>query len=228
MRSIRSGISCCIVQRTASRLCVGLPSLTRVELNERLFVSATSWCIFSGSSCSESRIDVGALNNHPSLPHHWPKANVRCMEDLLERCLLARQIVIDSGCLNDKSITELEIGRFPFLRTLAFGYRCCTHVTKLTVHILIELERVTIGSSSFSLGSSSRNKKAEFCVTQCPKLKVLKIGRLAFMEYSECILGSLPSLEEIEMGKLNAAGDCYVFQFASLKLLGKGLDTPID
>lgn len=149
------------------------------------------------------------------------------MEDLLW-CLLAHQIVIDSGCLNDKDITELEIGRFPCLRTLAFGYRCCKHVTKLTVHSLINLERVIICSNSFTLGSSLRNKEAEFCVTQCPKLKVLKIGPLAFMEYSECILGDLPSLEEIEMGKTGAKGKCNVFQFASLELLGKGLDSPND
>lgn len=54
------------------------------------------------------------------------------------------------------------------------------------------------------------------------------IDRLAFMEYSECILGNLPSLEEIEMGKTDATGKCSVFQFASLELLGKGLDTPND
>lgn len=208
-------------------LCVDLPSLTRVVLKERLFVSATSWCIFSGFSCNESLIDVGALNNHPLLPHHWPKANVHYMEDLLG-CLLARQIVVDSGCLNDKNITELEIRGFPFLRTLAFGCRCCRYVTKLTVHVLMDLERVAIGSSSFTLGSSSKNEKAEFCVTQCPKLKVLKIGYMSFMEYSECILGDLPSLEEIEMGKADAKDNCSVFQFAPLELLGKGLDTPND
>lgn len=196
-------------------------------MNDRLFFTATSWCIFSGSSCSESRIDVGALENHPSLPHHWPNANVHYMEDLLG-CLLARQIVIDSGCLNDKSITELEISGFPCLRTLAFGCRCCRYVTKLTIHVLVNLERVVIGSNSFTLGSSSRNKEAEFCLTQCPKLKVLMIDRLAFMEYSECILGNLPSLEEIEMGKTDATGKCSVFPFASLELLGKGLDTPND
>ena len=55
-----------------------------------------------------------------------------------------------------------------------------------------------------------------FYLKNCKNVKELKMGCYSFSDYSVCEIENVPSLEVIEMGKLNK--DSCNFLFASLEL----------
>ena len=83
---------------------------------------------------------------------------------------------------------------------------------------LDKLERVMIGKNSFTKKKNHYGIDSDrhFSLKNCPKVKELKMGRYSFSDYDMCEIENVPSLEVIEMGKLNK--DSCNFLFASLEL----------
>ena len=81
-----------------------------------------------------------------------------------------------------------------------------------------QLERVVIGKNSFTQCNDNcgYDPNRRFYLKNCERLKELKIGRYSFSDYSVCEIENVPSLEVIEMGKLNYYS--YNFFYASLEL----------
>ena len=99
---------------------------------------------------------------------------------------------------------------------------CCFRKTEeLKLIGLSQLERVVIGKSSFRTegydpDENGMNPNRHFYLKDCPKVKELRMGRKSFVDYSVCEIENLPSLEVIEIGKLNEGS--VNFWFASLEL----------
>ena len=75
-----------------------------------------------------------------------------------------------------------------------------------------------IGKSSFRTegydpDENGMNPNRHFYLKDCPKVKELRMGRKSFVDYSVCEIENLPSLEVIEIGKLNEGS--VNFWFAS-------------
>ena len=127
------------------------------------------------------------------------------------------EIIVDND-VNDRSFTELDLSRFSKLKTLEIGDNCFTHVEKVKLIGLTALESVAIGKNSFTrykndYGSDSSH---HFYLRDCPSLKVLKMGRYSFSDYTVCIVKGVPSLEVIEIGDVDERS--YNFHYASLEL----------
>ena len=98
---------------------------------------------------------------------------------------------------------------------------CFRKTEELRLIGLKELERVVIGKSSFAKYPYDAEKDGidpnrHFYLKDCERLRELKIGCKAFMDYSVCEIENVPSLEVIEMGDLNEAS--WNFCYASLEL----------
>ncbi len=109
----------------------------------------------------------------------------------------------------------------PSLNSIHIGDWCFTKTQELKLIGLKGLETVKIGKSSFTKCPYNPQKDGidpyrRFYLKDCEKLRELKIGNEAFMDYSVCEIESVPSLEVIEMGDLNE--DSYNFFHASLEL----------
>ena len=62
----------------------------------------------------------------------------------------------------------------------------------------------------------AKNPNRRFCLKDCERLKELRIGCKAFMDYSVCEIENVPSLEVIGMGDLKEGSAS--FYHASLEL----------
>ena len=129
-----------------------------------------------------------------------------------------KSIIVD-GC-NDRSFTVLNLTRFVELKEFEVGDYSLYYVNEVKLIGLNQLERVVIGMNSFTKQKKGYwpgyNPDRHFYLKNCERLRELKIGCGSFSDYSVCEIESVPSLEVIEMGKLN--GDGYNFYYASLEL----------
>ena len=162
-------------------------------------------------------IDTGALADHPNIPKRNPGASVRTINELMSLDSSVTQIIIDNG-VGEPSFTVLDLTRFTQLRSLEIGDHCLSHVTKVKLIGLSELESVEIGMNCFTKhkNSAGSDSNRHFYLKNCPKLKSLKMGRYSFSDYSVIEIENVDALEVIEMGELNE--DSYGFYFASLEL----------
>ena len=124
------------------------------------------------------------------------------------------RIVVDGG-VNDPDLTEVDLSRFSKLRTLEIGDNCFGFVVAFKLVGLSKLNRVIIGKHCFTYHTDN-TQTCRFCVKECPKLKVLKIGPCSFSHYSVCEIEKVDALEVMEIGYLNKISDN--FDHASLEL----------
>ena len=126
----------------------------------------------------------------------------------------------ESCCEEEDDIKELDFSRFVKLRELKVGDYCFYKVEELKLIGLKALESVEIGQNSFAKHpyntADGRDEKRHFYLKKCPRLKSLKIGYQAFMDYSVCEIENVDALEVIEMGDLD--DESYNFHSASLEL----------
>ena len=125
--------------------------------------------------------------------------------------------IILCGC-NDESFTVLNLTRFVNLKEFEVGTVSLSYVNEVHLIGLSKLERVVIGENSFTKeqNSAGNDPNRHFYLKNCERLRELKMGRYSFSDYSVCEIENVPSLEVIEMGKLNEASDN--FYCASLEL----------
>ena len=153
--------------------------------------------------------------NHPSIPKPNPNANVRSVDDLMRM----EVVIVDANACNDTSLTVLDLSSFSTLKVFEVGDYSFAFVNEVKLMDLSKLESVMIGKNCFTKHRSNRPKcdpNRHFYLKNCERLRELKMGSGSFSDYSVCEIENTPSLEVIEMGKLNEWS--YNFCFASLTL----------
>ena len=126
-------------------------------------------------------------------------------------------IVVASGCCNDSGLRVLDFSRFRNLREVRVGNECFNDVDEVKLIGLSQLESVVIGMNSFTKENDCNNDlDRHFYLKNCERLREVKIGHDTFSDYSVCEIEKVPSLEVIEMGKVN--GHSGIFYHASLEL----------
>ena len=129
-------------------------------------------------------------------------------------------LIVTNKCCNGREWILLDFSILIDLRVLQVGNECFENVKEVKLIGLNRLERVVIGKNSFTKwrneGPESIDPDRHFNLKNCERLRELKIGCFSFSDYTVCEIDSLPSLEVIEMGKLNEWSEN--FSFASLEL----------
>ena len=124
-------------------------------------------------------------------------------------------MIVDNNACNDKCFTELDLSSISNLKVFEVGDYCFAFVEEVRLIGLNQLERVGIGKHCFRK-SIEENPNRHFHLKNCERLRVLKMGRCSFADYSVCEIENVPSLRVIEMGDLNEWSSC--FYYASLEL----------
>ena len=132
---------------------------------------------------------------------------------------------LEEMAFGDWTFTTIEnaifdVSELKRLKSIEIGYECFENVDEVKLTGLSKLERVVIGMNSFTKKNSdyprSINPNRHFHLTNCERLRELKLGRYSFSDYSVCEIENVPSLEVIEMGGMNKwSGSFYC---ASLEL----------
>ena len=119
--------------------------------------------------------------------------------------------MIGNGVCDDA--TELDLSKYPLLRSVRIGNNCFSNVNVLNITELGALESVVIGMNSFTKNKYSvgNNPNRHFSLTNCPKLKSLKMDWYSFSDYRVIEIENVDALEVIEM-------NTYNFYYASLEL----------
>ena len=144
---------------------------------------------------------------------------IRSVSDLKKVNCSVLIIVIASNCCNDGKLSVLDMSRFMNLRELKVGDECFENVKEVKLIGLNQLESVMIEKNSFTKYKNdwpNYDSPRHFYLKNCERVRELKIGRCSFSDYSVCEIENVPSLEVIEMGKLNKWS--YNFKYASLEL----------
>ena len=128
------------------------------------------------------------------------------------------KMVVPSNRCNSEKMSVLDLSLFPQLKSIEIGDKCFMYVNEVKLIGLDRLERVVIGMNSFTKekNGADNNPNRHFYLKKCESLRELKMGHHSFSDYSVCEIENVPSLEVIEMGKLNEYS--YNFYYASLEL----------
>ena len=124
-------------------------------------------------------------------------------------------MIVDNNACNDKCFTALVLSLFSNLKVFEVGDYSFAFVDEVKLIGLKQLKRVEIGKNCFRKNLEN-NPDRHFYLKNCERMRVLKIGRYSFSDYSVCEIEDVPSLEVIEMGELNEYS--YNFMYASLEL----------
>ena len=129
-------------------------------------------------------------------------------------------MIVDNNACNDKCFTALVLASFSNLKVFEVGDYSFSFVEEVKLIGLKWLESVVIGDNSFTKkkGDYGYDPNRHFYLKNCKRLRELKIGCYSFSDYSVCEIEKVPSLEVIEMGRLNESS--INFLHASLELNG--------
>ena len=128
------------------------------------------------------------------------------------------ELVIPAKCCNESEWSVLDVSGLKRLKRIQIGDDCFGNVNEVKLIGLHKLESVVIGANSFTKAKNGwgNDPNGHFYLKDCEQLKELKIGCFSFSDFSVCEIANVPSLEVIEMGKLNE--DSCNFFYASLEL----------
>ena len=129
-----------------------------------------------------------------------------------------KEIIIASHCCNEGEFVTLDLSRFVNLQLLEVGDECFRNVNEVKLSGLKKLENVVIGKNTFTKRKNDDGKdpNRHFYLSDCEKIKEVKMGRYSFSDFTVCEIANVPSLEVIEMGELDERS-CN-FSYASLEL----------
>ena len=137
---------------------------------------------------------------------------------VLKSCLSDQTISEDMTVLsvprnrcNDKGITVLDFTRFKKLKRIEIGDESFRNVDVVKLIEISELESVVIGHNCFKKSTAGNNPSGHFYLKNCPKNRVLRVGRYSFSDYDVIEIENVKAMEGIEMNGNN-------FQYASLEL----------
>ena len=129
------------------------------------------------------------------------------------------ELRVSNGCCNEEGLKELDLRGVVNLRELRVGIKCFEYVKKVNICGLKELERMIVGSRSFTKQKDKwlNEKDGRFYLKNCPKLRELRItGIRSFSDYSVIEIENVDALEVIEIGGMNERS--CTFAHASLEL----------
>ena len=129
-------------------------------------------------------------------------------------------LTVGNSCANEAALSTLDLTTYPQLKNVTIGSDSFGNVREVKLIGLNELERVVIGSRSFTRYTDRYPRyvyqNSHFYLRNCPKLRELRIGRYSFSDYATVEIKNMDALEVIEMGDLNYAS--YNFYYSSLEL----------
>ena len=128
------------------------------------------------------------------------------------------ELVIPAKCCNEAEWSMFDVSELKCLKSIEIGDECFENVKEVKLIGLNELESVVIGMNCFTKYKNrwGNDPNRHFNLKNCERLRELKIGIDSFSDYSVCEIENVPSLEVIEMGRLNYYS--YNFFYASLEL----------
>lgn len=182
-----------------------MPNLVNVQL-QNAFQSMDSVTITgSNHSIPFSHTDIGALKLF--MTKYWECWSAEPVPSSIT------ELIIGNWKCNDARITELDLSKYPMLKSVTIGSDSFMYVNEVKITGLSELKSVAIGMNSFTRCKNDfcSNSERRFYLKDCPKLKSLRIRDYAFSDYSTFVLESVDALEEMEMG-------IRVFNYASFVL----------
>ena len=194
-----------------------MPSLTRVSL-PKAFIDRHDLQYKSNSCVLLCFVDIGELIKHERLYPSNPKATVHSSIEWSNCSGTVDSIIIDNNAGNDTDFVLLDLSRFASLREFIVGCYSFSYVKEVKLIGLNRLERVVIGENSFTKHKNdcSYSPNRHFYLKDCERLRELKMSCYSFSDYSVCEIENVPSLEVIEIGKMNE--DSFNFLYASLEL----------
>ena len=144
-------------------------------------------------------IDVGELIKHKHLHPSNPEASIHSSIEWSNCSGTVDSMIVDNNACNDTDFVLLDLSRFASLREFIVGCYSFSYVKEVKLIGLNRLERVVIGENSFT-------KHKNDCSYSPNRHFYLK----------DCEIENVPSLEVIEIGKMNE--DSFNFLYASLEL----------
>ena len=139
--------------------------------------------------------------------NEWKNVNKRVTE-----------LVIPSKYCNEAEWSVFDVSELKWLKSIEIGDECFENVNEVKLIGMDRLESVVIGKNSFTKKKNNvgNDPTRHFYLKNCKRVRELKMGHHSFSDYSVCEIENVPSLEVIEMGKLNEYSDS--FYCASLEL----------
>ena len=128
-------------------------------------------------------------------------------------------LIVSDGCCNGNEWKAFDVSLIPCLRELQVGNNCFRWVKEVRMVGMNVLEKVVIGDVCFSSRENATlvNAKNRFFLKDCERLRELKIGSNCFNDYSVCEIENVPSLEVMEVGRLNRSGTNFYHATLELK-----------
>ncbi len=158
------------------------------------------------------------MANHPNIPRTNPDANIHSIAELQAVEKTVEVLIVGSNACNDKAFTQLDLSLFNRVRAFEVGEYSFAYVQEVRMVGLSQLERVAIGSNCFAASEEDSSPfSGRFCLKNCERVKELRIDHDSFVNYSLCEIESLPSIEVIHFGELDAI--CHMFRSALLNLI---------
>ena len=150
----------------------------------------------------EKRAEIHSWNE-------WEKVNER-----------VKELVIPSNCCNETEWSVFDVSELRWLKSIEIGDECFENVKEVRLMGLNQLKSIVIGKNCFTKHKNdwAKDPTRHFYLKNCERVRELKIGCCSFSDYSVCEIENVPSLEVIEMGKLNERSGCFFY--ASLELKG--------
>ncbi|KAM7455787.1 hypothetical protein BLSTO_03461 [Blastocystis sp. subtype 1] len=129
-------------------------------------------------------------------------------------------VIIAADCCNVRDWLCLDMSEWVCLREFQVGNSSLQYVEEVKMIGLQYLETIIIGQYCFRR-DTSRNPNRHFYLKDCERLRELKIGPYSFSDYSVCEIENVPSLEVIEMGKLDGSSENFCYASLELKNMPK-------
>ena len=118
-------------------------------------------------------------------------------------CMACKELEIKQGesdLFDNVNTTTFYLSSFlTQLQSLTVSNECLTTVRTFELDGLDQLERVEIGERCCRISEEER-EDGLFCITNCPSLHVLKIGKGSFVDFKQFSLSGVNSLKSIEFG----------------------------
>ena len=122
-----------------------------------------------------------------------------------------------SNACNDKAFTQLDLSSFSRVRAFEVGEYSFAFVQEVRMIGLSQLERVAIGSNCFAASEEDGSPfSGRFCLKNCERVKELRIDSHSFVSYTLCEIESLPLLEVIHFGELDAYYPMFISALLNL------------
>ena len=151
-------------------------------------------------------------------------ARISSVEDYQSISPTVEIITVENNACND-GVDTIQLEDFPNLRLLRVKSNSFYRVKTVSIANLPKLETVVVDSNCFAprslqYGEYSNLPKNSLALCHCPLLRVLIIGEKSFSSYTQCTLSDLPSLQRVEIGRMDTAGTSCFYK-ASLVLQSK-------